>query len=440
MNVEKSIQKQAFGPLAPVKKGAQNPAAEPSLAASLPQGMGAQLSALKPKAQGQGTQAQGQTRAAAPAKRAAKSAKKGQKSRVQSKYDNTQISEILFDGQNIVEGEGLYIIGSETGEDRPDQNVRSPDSNGNTLFAPGDWPGAPFKLEVTGNNPYRIRVSIGPMPTRYNTLSLPLDLKKNLFDSFSFSGNGYEVGAGGTWQKRPGNGGRYKDVPQPAHIEGHGNVGVAKTKINGPGFWAEVSGALAKVRRTIVGGDAKEMHFYHHPYTHNIEINFGTVKKGAMVHHEEILEIMASNETGAKPEAPGSGGGNKPPATTPGGGPPAGGANPAAARKRLEPLYLGLLGRKIDEAGAGTFSPEAAQGLSGLEKVARQVVASGEFSALRGRLNDRQLLEQMYKGFFGRKLDASGAATFSPWLASGRTLELVEALMRSPEFRTRHGV
>lgn len=344
-------------------------------------------------------------------------------------YDDTQISTIQIDGVELTVGEGFYVIGSETGEDRPDQNVRSPDSDGNTLFAPGDWPGAPFNLEITGSNPYHIRLSIGPMPTKYATLSVPLDLHKGLFDSFSFSGSGYRVGAGGTWEQRDGNSGRYADVPQPAYIEGHGHVGVAETQISGPGFWAEVSGAQARIRRTVLGGDATQMLFYHHPYTSNIEIGFGGVSKGGHVYHEETLEILAANES--TPGVIDGGGQTEVPPGQPG---------TADGQMRLEALYRGLLGREPDPAGLGTFSGEAASGLTGVQSVTTQILNSAEYQMRRQSLSAGQMLEGLYEGLFDRPLDASGRGTFTPWLEQDRDHDLLEALLTSPELRGRLGL
>lgn len=389
-------------------------------------GYDAQKNALQPKKSGGGKS----QNAASGGKSKSGSTSDG---KVKAKYDNTQISEITFGNQVLTVGEGFYVIGSETGEDRPDHNVRSPDSDGQNLYSPGDWKGAPFSLKITGNNPFFVNLTIGPMPTKYATLSVPLDLAKGLFDSFSFSGSGYEVGAGGTWQKKQGNSGKFKDIPQPAMIPGHGPVGVAKTAIKGPGFWAEVSGGLAKIRRTVLSGNAKEMHFYHHPYTHNIEINFGSVSKGSVVTHHEKLEVLAANEAPGKPttpEPPGQGGG----APTP----PGQGGVPSSAKQRLEPLYKGLLGRAPDDAGLSTFGPQTNQGVQGLKAVAAQILASPEFLALRGKLKDAALLGQMYQGFFGRKVDPSGAATFSPWLAQGKVGDVANSLIESAEFRAKY--
>lgn len=142
---------------------------------------------------------------------------------------------------------------------------------------------------------------------------------------------------------------------------------------------------------------------------------------------------MAANEAPGKPttpEPPGPGG------STP--TPPGQGGSSGTAKQRLEPLYKGLLGRSPDEAGLSTFGPQANQGLPGLKAVAAQILGSPEFKAVRGKLKETALLGQMYQGFFGRKVDPAGAATFTPWLMQGKVEDVVRSLIESAEFRAKY--
>src|SRR5262245_48240432 len=104
---------------------------------------------------------------------------------------NTGIFDIRWNGVNLTQGVGgYYIIGSCTGADNQ-ENVASVGSDGHTLTAPGSCPGAPFSLQVTGNNPWTVEITIGPLPVDYTTLSVPLDPAPQYFDSFSFDGTSY---------------------------------------------------------------------------------------------------------------------------------------------------------------------------------------------------------------------------------------------------------
>ncbi|NOZ84849.1 MAG: hypothetical protein GXP49_01025 [Deltaproteobacteria bacterium] len=190
-------------------------------------------------------------------------------------YDGTGIHSIVWNGVNILEGVGgYYVIGSCTGADSEDQNVISLGSDGKTLHAPGVCPGAPFSIQLTGNNPVHAKITVGPLPVDYRSLSVPFDPTMAYFDRFRISSSGYLVGCANTWSPRSGSGGPFSDIPQPCTIPGHGAVGVARVTKVGPGWWGEISGSVVTVRRTIVGGNIKEGVFINHPYTHNMELSF----------------------------------------------------------------------------------------------------------------------------------------------------------------------
>jgi hypothetical protein len=209
--------------------------------------------------------------------------------------DGTGIQRIERYGANVGEGVGgYYIIGSCTGSDDAN-NVTSQGSDGHTLHAPGNCPGAPFSLVVTGDNPYHVSIQIGPLPTAYRTLSVPLDPRKDLIDNFAFDGNAYQVGCGTSYQPRTGSGAAFDTIPRPCVIPDVGSVGVARV-VPAPA-WGEITGPLGTIRRHITSGDAKELDFINHPGTNNIEIAFTndfsqTIPAGTVLHLEEDLELV----------------------------------------------------------------------------------------------------------------------------------------------------
>ncbi len=194
---------------------------------------------------------------------------------IEVQYDGTGIHYIDWNGVNIFENVGgYYIIGSCTGADTADQNVISLGSDGHTLHAPGQCPGAPFSIQFSGTNPIHVNISVGPLPVDYRSLSVPFDPTMAYFDSFLFSSSGYLVGCANTWSPRSGSGGLFSDIPQPCNIPGHGAVGLARVTDPYPGWWGEISGSVVTVRRTILGGNIQEAVFINHPYTHNMELSF----------------------------------------------------------------------------------------------------------------------------------------------------------------------
>ena len=209
--------------------------------------------------------------------------------------DATGIQRLERFGANLFEGVGgYYIIGSCTGADDAN-NVTSQGSDGHTLRAPGSCPGAPFSLAVTGDNPYHVTISIGPLPAAYRTLSVPLDPRKDLLDAFAFAGSAYQVGCGTSFQPRSGSGAAFATIPTPCTIPNVGGVGLARV-VPVPGS-GEIAGPLGTIRRRILSGDAKELDFFNHPGTNNIEVGFAdpfaqSIPAGTVVHLEELIELV----------------------------------------------------------------------------------------------------------------------------------------------------
>lgn len=219
--------------------------------------------------------------------------------------DSTAIHSIVANGVNLIEANGgYYIIGTCTGEDNENHNVISKGSDGSTLHAPGNCPGAPFSISYSGTNPLRISITVGPLPVDYKGLSVPFDPHKEYFTDFSFSGSGYLVGCGNNWSPRSGSGGPYTSIPQPCTIPGHGDVGLARVTGVPDSMWAEIRGPHATIRRVVLSSNLSELFFVNHPYTHNVEYSWGTeplssshLPEGSVYHIEEDLYIMEPEPT-----------------------------------------------------------------------------------------------------------------------------------------------
>jgi Domain of unknown function (DUF4214) len=330
------------------------------------------------------------------------------------KHNNTGIQGLILGGINLISGTGAYyVIGSCSGADDPSQSVVSIGSNGSTLFAPGQCPGAPFTLTTTVTGPMTAHVSItiGPLPVAYRSLSVPLDPRKSFFTELRTSATGYEVGCGLSWQGRAGGGSAFSAVPTPCFIPVAGPVGAARF-VPVP-TWGEISGRFGTIRRTMVSGDGRELFFYNHPNTNNIEISFSNdisfqLDAGTVVHLEEDLLVT----------------------------PPAGGYL-TRAQVLLPLVYRAMLNREPDASGIASNGPRIdAQGAVGMQAVATGIAGSQEFIALRGSLSSAQLVDQFYRGILGRAADPAGLTSFTPLIDMGKYTDVIGLLIQSGEFRT----
>ncbi|MFN3197214.1 MAG: DUF4214 domain-containing protein [Bradymonadia bacterium] len=341
---------------------------------------------------------------------------------LESVQDATGIHSIFADGVDLFANVGgYYIIGSCGGPDDPGENVVSLGGDGRTLHAPGGCPGAPYRLTIEGDNPKRVTLEVGPMPVDYATLSVPLDPVRTLFTEFRISGDRYEVGCGASWDRRRGNGGAFDSIPQPCHIPNHGPVGAARTQV-GPGYWAEISGPVARIRRTLVEGHIDELFFYNHPYTRNMEYSFGPVRRGETVRMVEELAILPPG--GAQAPAPEAPAPEAPPPVSTGGDP-------------LDLLYRAIFWRDADPAGRGTFGPRVTS-VAGMKQVAADLLASPEFAGVTSQRSSAEILEQFYRGLLGRALDPSGRESWQGQVQRGEYGAVIYALLDSQEFRNAH--
>lgn len=328
--------------------------------------------------------------------------------------DATGMPSIVIGGVNLLGGTGAYyIIGSCTGADDPGQNVISTGATGGVLRAPGRCPGAPFRVTTTLTSPRSVHVSlqVGPLPVDYRTLSVPLDARKTFFTTLRTASSAYEVGCGLSWTPRAGSEARFDAIPTPCEIPGFGFVGAARV-VPLP-MWGEIQGPYAVIRRTITSGDGRELTFYNHPATNNIEVGFNpdfatVLRAGTVVRLEEDIVVT----------------------------PPADGF-PTRAEILLPLVYRGVLGREPDVSGVASHGPRVqATGAVGMGEVAAAMLASPEFATLRGTRSSTVLVDQMYRGLLGRGGDPEGLRNFVPIADAGRHIEVVRGLIASSEFRS----
>jgi len=330
------------------------------------------------------------------------------------RHNGNGIQALELGGVNLISGTGAYyIIGSCTGADDPGQNVVSIGSNGATLHAPGACPGAPFRLTttVTGPNTAHVSIVVGPLPVAYRGLSVPLDPRKSFFNKVSTSAANFTVGCGLSWVPRASGSTLFSEIPTPCNIPVAGPVGAARF-VPVP-TWGEISGPFGTIRRTMVSGDGREMFFYNHPNTNNIEISFSNdismqLDAGTMLRLEEDITV------------------------TP---PPSGLLT--RAQVLLPLVYRAMLNREPDPSGIASNGPLVqSQGAVGMQTVAANMAASPEFIALRSGLTSAQLVDQFYRGILGRAADPGGLATFTPQLNAGKYAEVIMQLIQSGEFRS----
>lgn len=324
--------------------------------------------------------------------------------------DGTGIQRLEWDGVDLFQGVGgYYVIGSCSGADDAGSNVVSQGSDGRTLSAPGDCPGAPFSMTIEGLHPIRVSIEVGPLPVDYRTLSVPLDPTKPAFDAFAFDGDRYEVGCALSWKERAGSGARFDSIPLPCEIPDLGGVGVAR--VRPLGAWGEITGRFATIRRRIVSGDAQELAFINHPGTNNIEIGFNAnfadvLPAGTVVRLEEEIEV----------------------------GPP-----PSVAAVLLPLLTRAILWREPDGAELDAHAPTLdEQRREGMKLVARALLADDELDAILAAHDAAALLEQHYQGLLGRSVDPSGLGTYLSLVEAGEYAVVLDSIIDSPELAALH--
>ncbi|MBI5511234.1 MAG: hypothetical protein HY903_20935 [Deltaproteobacteria bacterium] len=221
--------------------------------------------------------------------------------------DARQIYSINWRGTDICDKsrvDCLMVIGSCSGADTPG-NVRSTDSDGHTLLAPGSCPGSPFSFRVTGSNPIHASISVGPLVTDYALLSVPLCMTPEHFSTYTVSVARHEEGCGASWRSRANNGGLLSSIWSPCRLvyDGKylGQVGQARVRPSAVGQWAELDGGKAKIHAAITAGNPHVLAITNHPYTYCIEPGWERLSRGSTV----TLEMDISfSDPGATPPPP----------------------------------------------------------------------------------------------------------------------------------------
>lgn len=202
------------------------------------------------------------------------------------------ITAIQYRGNDLVAGTGgLYVVGSCTGADNdPRVGVTSVGASGPLLIGGESCGGrVPFSASIRKTAPNRARVlfRVGPMPSDFETLSVPLDGAKLIFKSFRFKRPGWRNGCANNWVTETGSGADFARIrtlcPIPA---GNGFPGGFAGLADAPAqAWGYIAGSKGTIRVVYnwPGEHFSRMHFYRHPGTHNIEVGFGRVKRGESV-------------------------------------------------------------------------------------------------------------------------------------------------------------
>lgn len=221
-------------------------------------------------------------------------------------FDSKKLKSIIVNGDNLMTGNGIYLIGSLTGADGVLGPFNSPNSlDGLRLMNGYQQYGAPFKLQFSqnGSGTLSFIAEIGPVEQTYETLSMPFDFGPTVMDRFAFDGSNYLMECTGTVKKVSND--AYSSITPQCHVvkdektgEIVARVGVAI--VRSPVLWAEVSGPKAKVRVTIKrSSHYTSLRFHRHTGTHNLELSFGKMQKGekAFVEGEVIVTPKSSGTT-----------------------------------------------------------------------------------------------------------------------------------------------
>jgi hypothetical protein len=107
----------------------------------------------------------------------------------------------------------------------------------------------------------------------------------------------------------------------------------------------------------------------------------------------------------------------------------------ASAEYAAQQVYRALLGRQADEEGLRQGTQQILDGR--LEPWVRGVAGSREFQQSSSRVDAEVLLDQIYEGLLGRRMDDSGRDGYLRQIERRQTAEVVLDIMRSLEFQDR---
>lgn len=213
-------------------------------------------------------------------------------------FDTKQVKAITVNGRNLLTGNGIYLIGSASGADGVLDPYNSPQSRDGLRLRNGrGQDGPPFKLQFwqNGLGSLSFRAEVGPVDRTFNTLSMPFDFAPAVMDRFAFDGSRYRVECTGA--RKSGSDAPYASIVPQCHIVRNEQTGVEVARVGvaiveSPASWAEVNGSVAKVRVNIrQASHYQSLRFHHHTFTNNLELSFGTMRKGekAWVEGEMIV-------------------------------------------------------------------------------------------------------------------------------------------------------
>jgi len=106
---------------------------------------------------------------------------------------------------------------------------------------------------------------------------------------------------------------------------------------------------------------------------------------------------------------------------------PVGGASEDSAQTVAGRLYSALLGRDADSEGLRNAAAQIERGQ--LENLVRGMTQSAEYRNLRARRSAAEILDQMYRGLYGRPADAAARRTYVVPIERGEDVQVVLALL-----------
>ncbi len=202
-----------------------------------------------------------------------------------------KLAGIFVNGVNQMTGNGGYLIASKSGHDITQTNYFSHLGLNGRMASSQDANGPSYTLEFWRKTDttwgFRARVTAND---NYATVSLPFDFAKAA-TRFNFNGSEFWVNN----QRRAGSGSDYAAIPQPhSGLDQNGNrfyVGVADTRR--PTTWGEVVTNQATIRVSLVGTPERyaKMIFYHHSYTNNLELSFGSMQRNQTARVEGEIRV-----------------------------------------------------------------------------------------------------------------------------------------------------
>jgi len=222
------------------------------------------------------------------------------KAQVSFGYDSTRVYSIRVNGFEILTGGGVYLIGSQSGNDNPTTNYSSVDSNGRVMTNGG--PSFRLSFWVKGPNVLGFIAEVGPVSVLpIAEMNMAFDFHKQLFSTFAFSGNRYYLNRSTSPINYPsGSQVNYSSIPQIHKIFQNGVLlgmaGEANTKAATQ--WGAATGSLATIRVNVFSATRyRSMDFTNHFGTNNIALGFRTLNVGETARVEGEIVVTPRQGT-----------------------------------------------------------------------------------------------------------------------------------------------